>query len=369
MSDSTPDVTSSDSSTNQLEAMTNAFTAAFADSVGQLRTRLAAVDGLQPADSLLAIFCQVPGKHVRPHLFLSAYPIFSDDSNLSEGLLAVACAQEHFHNFLLIHDDVIDSSTSRRGQPTLHEALRRKAGAREPEHIAIILGNILYSHALEGFLHPQLDPTTAREAMRYFLDIASDTGLGEALELLNLDRPINAVEESTILATYDLKTSRYTFEAPLGLAMILAGSHTPERLTVLRAFTRPIGIAFQIENDLHEIELDPELSVERAFDLMHGIKTLYLKRAFATANPDERERLKAFLQNPHGSAEACKAMLRWLQASPVRSQIRQAIADAFQQSRDLLDTASCFSTQEKNELHQLLDYIHAHRKHSESSEG
>jgi geranylgeranyl diphosphate synthase type I len=355
------------SSTDGSEKPTaNGFAAAFAASLEQLRIRLAAVEGLQPADALLSAFCEVPGKHVRPHLFLSACRLFGKDPLRNDGLLAVACAQEHFHNFLLIHDDVIDTSTSRRGHPTLHEALRSRAGAREPEHVAIILGNILYSHALEGFLHPHLDPVSAREAMRYFLTIASDTGLGEALELLNLDRSIEVVGESTILSTYDLKTSRYTFEAPIGLAMILAGRQTPERLSALRAFTRPIGIAFQIENDLHEIELDPDLSVERAFDLMHGIKTLYLKRAFDAADGIERERLKTFLQSPDASSESCKAMLKWLQASPVRSQMRETIAEAFQQSRDLLDTASCFSEIEKSGFHQLLDFVLAHRKHSES---
>ncbi len=344
----------------------NGFSATFHRSLEQLRHRLAAIEGLQPADALLTAFCQVPGKHVRPHLFLSACRLFGNAPECNDGLLAVACAQEHFHNFLLIHDDVIDASTSRRGHPTLHEALRSQASVREPEHIAIILGNILYSHALEGFLHPQLDPLRARDAMHYFLTIASDTGLGEALELLNLDRAIEAVEESTILSTYDLKTSRYTFEAPLGLAMILAGQQTPERLSALRTFTRPIGIAFQIENDLHEIELDPELSVERAFDLMHGIKTLYLKRAFDTANDIEREQLKTFLQSPDASTQSCKAMLQWLQSSPVRSQIRETIAEAFQTSRNLLDAASCFAENEKSGFHQLLDFVMAHRKHSES---
>lgn len=344
-----------------------AFATAFNTSVQQLRKRLAAVNGLNPADDLLAQFCQVPGKHVRPHLFLAAYRLFSNNAPLNDGLLAIACAQEHFHNFLLIHDDVIDKSTSRRGQPTLHEALRKQAGTREPEHIAIILGNILYSHALEGFLHPQLDAHAAREAMRYFLEIASDTGLGEALELLNLDRTIATVDEATILTTYDLKTSRYTFEAPLGLAMILAGCATSERLQALRALTRSIGIAFQIENDLHEIELDPEQSVERAFDLMHGIKTLYLKRAYTTANDNERTELEAFLQNPHGSIDSCKAMLKWLQSLPVRNTIRETIVAAFQESRDALEGCQCLTPSEKSGLQQLLDYIHAHRKHSESS--
>jgi geranylgeranyl diphosphate synthase type I len=356
----------SEFSVNSPSCLADQFASAYAASVENLRCRLTAFNGMQPADSILAAFCQVPGKHVRPYLFLSACQLLTDTRNPGEELLAVACAQEHFHNFLLIHDDVIDASTSRRNHPTLHEALRAQAAIGQPEHLAIILGNILYSYAMEGFLHPKIESLRAGEALRYFLAIVHDTGIGEALELLNIDRTLEAVDEATILATYDLKTSRYTFEAPLALAMILSNSHTPERLAAIRSFTRPIGIAFQIENDLHEIELDPKVSLERAFDLMHGIKTLYLKRAFEMAHADERKRLTNFLQNPDADYESCKAIFQWLQKSPVRHQISQTVDDLFKESRELLDNTHCFTTKEKNGFEQLLNYIHAHRKHSEN---
>ncbi len=347
--------------------LSNGFQEAFQRSVTELSNGLKGIQALEPITQGIEAFSLTPGKHLRPTLFLWGLSIFGKGAQANEALLSVACAQEHFHNFLLIHDDVIDASASRRGKPSFHQYLIEnfEIDPQNARHLAIITGNVIYSFALEAFLHPDLNKANSTEALRYFLRIAGDTGIGEITELLNIERPIIEVSEGAILNTYDLKTSRYTFEAPLALAAILS-DRRDKYLEALRKVTSPIGVAFQIENDLHEIDLSPEAAAEKAFDLRSGIKTLYLRRAFGELNHKQRSDVEGFLALKKSDASACAEILSLLDETGVRSGIESAIADCFERSRLAIEQSDIFSATEKAALAKVVAFIHSKRKHSES---
>jgi geranylgeranyl diphosphate synthase type I len=347
-----------------LAAWRTEFQAHNADALRELHGKFAARPALAPAGMALQGFLTTEGKRLRPLLFLSAYKLLSADETLpSPAIFRTACALELFHSFALAHDDIIDGSRTRRGQPTLNRRLAGDAGERRGENFALVLGDILFGYAVENFLLPGLDPGRGAAALRYFSTIAQDTGLGEALELALLRRPLEAVSEEDIRNTYYLKTTRYTFEAPLVLAAILAGAPEPVLLS-LHDFARPLGLAFQVENDLHEIDPRAGGAAAPADDLREGVKTLFLKRYHDALPAAEAAGLRTELA--HGNPSAVWARVREdAIAAKVVADLKWETAANFQEARQVL-LAAPLRPEQRTGLLALTAFIQRHNRHSEA---
>jgi geranylgeranyl diphosphate synthase type I len=236
------------------------------------------------------------GKWLRPLLFFAGHQIFSESAtSFPHALMRPAAGLELFHNFVLIHDDVIDGAETRRGKPSLQSAIAATVGcsARHADHLAVVFGDILFSYSVEQFA----GPFEAVDLLRPFLQLARETGAGEGIELISASRDIHAVTEEEILKTYDLKTTRYTFGGPLHLGGIAAG-YDPGALAPLQAVSHPLGLAFQIENDLHEIRHPDNHNGGFAVDFKAGIKTLVIKRFYQQCDSAGKERLLQLFQDP-----------------------------------------------------------------------
>jgi geranylgeranyl diphosphate synthase, type I len=336
-----------------------AFQIHYEDALRELQGKFAARPGLAPAWAALEGFLSSEGKRLRPLVFLSAFELLDETrSGLAPAIYRVACAMELFHAFALTHDDIIDGSHTRRHQPTLHRRLAAEAGGRGGENLALVLGDILFGYTVENFLLPGLDPARATAALRYFSTVAQDTGLGEALELSLLRRPLEAVTEEDIFNTYYLKTTRYTFEAPLVLAAILAGAPEPVLLS-LHDYARPLGLAFQIENDLHEIS-----APEPADDLRTGVKTLFLKRCHDALPPEKAAALRKALAR--GNTTELQARLNHgTTAAKVAEDLKAETAARFQEARQVL-LAAPLRPEQRAGLLALTAFVHRHSRHSEA---
>jgi geranylgeranyl diphosphate synthase type I len=341
------------------------FQGHFEDALRELQGRFSARPGLVSTWSALHEFLSTEGKRVRPLLFLASHQLFSEPPAAppSAAVYRVGCALELFHTFALVHDDIIDGSHSRRGQPTLHRRLSSGADTRSGENLALVLGDILFGFTVENFLLPGLNPARATAALRYFTSIAQDTGLGEALELALLRRPLDHVTEDDILNTYYLKTSRYTFEAPLLVGAILAGAPEPVLLS-LHDFARPLGLAFQIENDLHEIGLLPTGATELAYDLRAGVKTLFLKRYHDALRPADAASLRACLAQDD-PAELIARLSHGPTLTSVVADLKHETASHFQEARRIL-LAAPLRADQCSSLLNLAAFIHRNCHHSES---
>lgn len=244
------------------------------------------------------------GKRIRPMLLLLAYRIFGGDRPMDHpSLLKSAAALELLHTFVLIHDDIIDRSERRRGFPTFHKMIESKLAAfpqktRTGENVAMIVGDMLFALAMDTLIHTDF-PTEQREAaMTQFLRYVTDTGCGEIYDILLGVRDIAEVSELDIEMMYTLKTTRYTFEAPLVIGATLAGA-PPEALGDLANISEPLGLAFQIQNDLAEHAQDVRLNTPLQTDLIEGKKTLLLRFAFEQLDSMDR----SFLQLCLGSTQ------------------------------------------------------------------
>ncbi len=333
----------------------------------ELEDHLAQHHSLEPAWRSLKSFLRRPGKRLRPLLFLLSYSLFDQrDAPPPRAALRVAGALELFHAFALIHDDLIDCSESRRGKPTLHRALANDVTntERNAQSLALVLGDILFGFAMECFIDPELPRAQSMVAMRYFLRIAQETGMGQAAEIAHLDLPLSEVCESEIRQTYHLKTTRYTIECPLVLGAMLAGADDEARKSLCQ-FAKPLGLAFQIENDLHEVELLPDAAPDLAYDFHCGVKTLVLKRLHDALTPADQKRLaKALEQSEQPSALQDLAQL--FAKSGVIQTLRGEVRSHFSESRHALRESS-LQPREIAFLEQVVEFIQCNRQHSESS--
>lgn len=332
----------------------------------ELEDRISSHPSLEPTWRTLKAFLRRPGKRLRPLLFLLSYHLFdSRDTPPPRAALRVASALELFHAFALIHDDLIDCSESRRGKPTLHRALDLDVlrDDRNAKSLALVLGDILFGFAMECFLDPELPPERSQAAMRYFLRIAQETGMGQASEITHLALPLAEIDEAEIEQTYHLKTTRYTIECPLVLGALLAGADMPVR-DALSAFARPLGLAFQIENDLHEAELLPDAAPDLAYDFHCGVKTLLLKRLYDSLPADDQQTLVAALQKS-STAEGLSAIAQLLAKSDVAKQLRREVRRHFAAACEAL-TESSLSPREVRFLALVVEFIQSNRRHSEA---
>jgi geranylgeranyl diphosphate synthase type I len=255
------------------------------------------------------------GKRVRPRLCLASYRILSGREGAPRPVVLAAASLELFHAFMLVHDDLIDESTTRRDRPTLHEALRLEADdpgdAKTACDLALLGGDLLLSLGMRLVARSGLDDAVLGRAQRLLADMLFETGLGEALDVLYGGAALEGLSETQILEGYLRKTARYTVSGPLVLGATLAGAPA----AVCKALGRCgdlLGLAYQIQNDLDDlVGADPS---QPCSDLDGGKRTLVLWTAYRRLGASGREALAETLAWPAG-VERRRRLLHLIHAS------------------------------------------------------
>lgn len=228
------------------------------------------------------------GKRVRPRLVWAAYRGFGG----AERSLAtrVALAFELLHTAFLIHDDLIDRDTVRRGVPNVAGRFHARAvayGADErtsavwAETAAVLAGDLALSRA-----HREIAMLpVAQECRESLLDILDRavfvSAAGELADVVGALRGTTPALEA-VLATLEQKTAVYSFEAPLAAGAVLAGAGD-EAVSALCRFGRLVGVAFQITDDVLGVFGDPSVTGKSASaDLREGKRTALIAHAAST---------------------------------------------------------------------------------------
>ncbi|MCX5703967.1 MAG: polyprenyl synthetase family protein [Candidatus Omnitrophica bacterium] len=243
-------------------------------------------------------FIRRDGKRIRPILFVIGYLGFAKKA--AYGLYRSAVALEIFHDFMLVHDDIIDKSDTRRGKPSMHAALNRylkdyKNIKFDGQDLSIVAGDVMYAMAIHAFLSVKEDMRRKEAALKKLIEAAIYTGSGEFIELLYGAKNIEEIKKSDIYKIYDLKTANYTFASPLSIGAILAGARK-NQVEKLFKYGIYLGRAFQIKDDiLGMFGVKAKIGKSNLTDLQEAKKTILIWYAYRNSKRKHKLAIKRIL--------------------------------------------------------------------------
>ncbi|MGL4993187.1 MAG: polyprenyl synthetase family protein [Bacteroidales bacterium] len=221
------------------------------------------------------------GKRIRPILSLMGANLFSDDIQLA---MPSAIGVEIFHNFTLLHDDVMDRADVRRGKPTVHKVWN--------ENSAILSGDAMLIVAYEAVCTSQR--ASLPELLSVFSRTAREVCEGQQLDMAFESRSDVTTEE--YLEMIRLKTAVLLgCSLQMGAISVGASKEDQEQLYV---FGENLGIAFQLKDDLLDVYGDPlKFGKEIGGDIVCNKKTFLLLEALRVSNDETRQRLLSIMND------------------------------------------------------------------------
>jgi geranylgeranyl diphosphate synthase type I len=245
---------------------------------------------------VLQDFVRAGGKRLRPILCLCGW-YAAGGAERTDEVLRAAASLELFHVFGLIHDDIMDASDTRRGQPTVHRSLAATCGDlavpatadRFGINSAILLGDLAFVWSDELLHGSGLTPHQLQAVRPLLNTMRTEVMLGQYLDLLaGRDQ---AHDLDLLLTMIRYKTAKYTVERPLHFGAALTGADDAV-MNAFTAFALPIGEAFQLRDDLLGVFGDPAITGKsRLDDLRAGKATALLSCAIRRADAGQRATL------------------------------------------------------------------------------
>jgi len=242
---------------------------------------------------------------------------------------------------MLIHDDIIDRSGLRRGKPTLHKILGRTVKTPDQEKLGcdlgIIAGDIVYALAIDAFLSINEAPERKEEALRYFVQTAAFTAMGEFIDTIYGSKNLGKVKEGDVFLNYTLKTARYTFDCPLVVGAILAGANKKD-VALLSELGLLIGQAFQIQDDVIGI-FGSQKNIGKSIlsDLAESKKTLLVCHAYKKLRGQKKKLFIKLFNKPKKTYKDLVAVRKiFIGAGSLQYSLQQ-IKSRFDKTLDILE--------------------------------
>lgn len=300
------------------------------------------------------------GKRLRPAFCTWGYVglggAVDDDAVVDAG-----AAIELMHAFALFHDDVMDDSNSRRGEPTTHAVFARQHDAegwagesrRFGEGVAILVGDLAF------VLADQLLADAPPSVWQLWNTLRLELNAGQLLDIIGSVRRERRVEQAERIARY--KSGKYTIERPLHLGAVLAQPDIcAERLAELSRYGLPLGDAFQMRDDVIGAFGDSALTGKPVGDdLREGKPTPLLARATTRATPTQRVVLDQ-VGRPGLDDEAVAAIQQVITETGALAELEQRIETLATEAVAALRTIELASPA-TTELTALADYVVARR--------
>ena len=273
------------------------------------------------------------GKRIRPTLMLLAYNLFKDDP---EKILSSACALETYHNYTLLHDDLMDNADVRRGQPTVH----KKWNA----NLAVLSGDSMLVLAYQRMT--ECDSHLA-EVLRLFTETALEIGEGQQMDMEFETR--NDVCEEEYIEMIRLKTS-VLLACAMKIGALLADAPADDADN-LYSFGEKIGLAFQLQDDYLDVYGDPAVFGKAiGGDIVSNKKTYMLINAFNRADNAQRTELERWIRaTDFDRQEKVKSVTGLYDEMGIDRLAQQKIAGYFNESKTYLDRVGV-SDERKSEL-------------------
>jgi geranylgeranyl diphosphate synthase type I len=293
-------------------------------------------------------------------------PLVSNADRDLESVVGVATGLEFFHAAALVHDDLIDNSDSRRGRPSAHRFFENSHraegfagdGASFGRASAILLGDLLlcWSDELIGdTLAVFGDRDAAAAARAEFNRMRVDVTAGQYLDVLEENAWPTIAEEDVIpraLRVITYKSAKYSIEAPLAIGASLGGASISQ-LESLRSFGLPLGIAYQLRDDLLGVYGDPEVTGKPAGDdLVEGKRTVLIALARELLPINARRSLDELIGDRDLDEQQIRLLQTTIRQSGAVDRVETLIAENVSQALAALDSAN-ISRSARTELSQL----------------
>lgn len=265
------------------------------------------------------------GKRIRPSFVLMAYNLFHDDV---DRILPVATALETYHNYTLLHDDLMDKADMRRGRPTVHK--------KWDDNTAILSGDTMLVLAYEHLT--KCDTKYLKPALDLFTETALEVSEGQQFDMEFETR--NDVAEEEYIEMIRLKTS-VLLACALKMGAVVAGASDADA-NALYAFGEKVGLAFQLQDDLLDVYGDPKVFGKAiGGDITSNKKTFMLINAFNRADAGTRAELERWTTaTEFDPAEKIAAVTEIYNRLGIDKLAEQRIKEYFEQSRQHLDELS-----------------------------
>ena len=297
-----------------------------------IRNRLSSKVAL--VDQIGRYIVEAGGKRVRPRLLLLFANALGHDGPAQHELAATV---EFIHTATLLHDDVVDESSLRRGRATANALFGNAA--------SVLVGDFLYSRAFQMMV--SVDDMRVLEVVADATNVIAE---GEVLQLMNMHDPDLAVED--YLQVIRFKTAKL-FEASTRLAAVLAGCPA-EVEEACAQYGQALGTAFQVIDDVLDYDGSAaEMGKNLGDDLREGKATLPLIAAMQRGTPEQATTIREAIES--GSVDALDAIVGIVRSTGALEVARQAAAAEAQRAVDAL--ASLPQNSYANALYQLADSL------------
>ena len=308
------------------------------------------------------------GKLVRGTLINLGYHLLNDNREYSDNL---ALAYEIFQTAILVHDDIIDNDSKRRGKDTIHYAnynKYRKHTNKEKEltelsnSIGICMGDYGLFQANKIISDNYKNDSNLARVLSYFNETVLKTIRGELLDVITpFESKYDIIDkkelEKDIMEIYRLKTAHYTIIGPLSTGMILAGADE-EKLNEIEQLGKKIGIAFQIQDDILGIYSD-ETGKVKGSDIREAKQTILYSYTYNTGYKDE---LMKYYGSENINDEIIEKVKDIFDASGAKNYANHLMNKLYDDAIEILNNITWIQKEKKELLLGFIEYLRTRNK-------
>jgi geranylgeranyl diphosphate synthase type I len=292
--------------------------------VDEARGRGVAVEAVAAAGRDLVVR---GGKRVRAALLAAAYQACGGPGG-GDAVVAAGAALELFQAYLLTHDDWMDGDDVRRGGPSVPAVMRARFGA-QGEAMSILAGDLISAWSQRALLEVDRPAAQVLGAAGELATAHEDVVEGQVLDVHG-----EAGDAAAVHRVHLLKTASYTVRAPVAMGARLAGA-SEGQVAALVAFARPLGVAFQLRDDVLGTFGEPAAMGKPAGgDLRAGKRTALVVHALA--EPRAAAVVRAALGRADASEAQVASAVRAIEESGARRAVEASIAERVAEAREAL---------------------------------
>lgn len=307
----------------------------------KINERLDTISGDRKPETLyepIRYVLSIGGKRIRPVLMMLTYELFRDNS---EDIIMPACAIETYHNYTLLHDDLMDNADLRRGHQTVHK--------KWDANTAILSGDSMLVLAYQRMA--QCDPAKLKPVLDLFSKTALEIGEGQQYDMDFEHR--NDVTEDEYIEMIRLKTS-VLLACSMKIGAILADAPAADADNLYR-FGEQVGLAFQLQDDYLDVYGDPSVFGKAiGGDIVSNKKTYMLINAMNRADSEQRRRLSEWIgAKDFDAVEKIAAVMAIYDEIGIDRLALEKINHYFRQSRKYIDAVSV----DRERKAELMNYV------------